>query len=98
MPQEERRILTEEEKNELLAKHENVFVPFRKNLPPLKMTTIFVPLKVHAEIGQRPAENNSGAGSKRTEEAVDVFDAIEKNRALVVLGAAGSGKTYSSGL
>jgi hypothetical protein len=77
----------------LLAEHENVFVPFRKNLPPLKMTTVFVPLKVHAEISRGGAGHDSGAGSKRTEEAVDVFDAIEEKRALVVLGAPGSGKT-----
>ena len=77
----------------LLAKHENVFVPFRQNRPPLKMSTVFVPLKVHAESRRRSGTSDAEGATMRTDEAVAVFDAIEKNRALVVLGAPGSGKT-----
>ncbi len=85
-----RRLALRKYERALLDKHENVFVPFRPKRP-LRMSNVFVPLKVHTEIGRRAVTDEAGA--KRTEEVVDVFDVIEKNRALVALGAPGSGKT-----
>ena len=38
-----RRFALSKYERALLAKHENVFVPFRQNRPPLKMSTVFVP-------------------------------------------------------
>ena len=75
-----------------LAKHENVFVPFRQNRPPLKMSSVFVPLKVHAKSVTEPgntARTPPPTGRKRP----SMSSTRSRRTGVGGIGAPGSGKT-----
>jgi predicted nucleic acid-binding Zn ribbon protein len=74
----------------LVQNYDELPMPFIKQRAPLKMSEVYVPLKV-SDI-RDPKESTASARTGRTD-SIDALKAISDHRRLMVIGEPGSGKT-----
>ena len=74
----------------LVENYQHLPMPFLKNRDPLKMSEVYVPLKV-SEVRQGEQPDLDGMGTKH--ESTDALKAIADHRRLMVVGEPGSGKS-----
>ncbi len=72
----------------LVQNYQNLPMPFLKNRDPLKMSEVYVPLKV-----SEPRKTQDATGKLPTDVAIDALKAIGEHRRLMVIGEPGSGKS-----
>jgi len=74
----------------LVQNYQHLPMPFLKNRDPLKMSEVYVPLKV-SDVRQGKPPDLEGTGTKP--ESTDALKAIAAHRRLMVIGEPGSGKS-----